>query len=37
MKNSSSRPGFDKIIGLLRVSDYKPFVSDLVLGSSRCR
>ena len=37
VKNSSSRPGFEKIIGLLRVLDYKPFAFDLVLGSSRCR
>ena len=35
-KISSSRPCFHKIMRLLRVLEFDPFVSDLVLGSSRC-
>ena len=36
MKDSSSRPCFHKTMLQLSVLDFDPFVSDLVLGSSRC-
>ena len=36
MKSSSNRPYFYKIMRRLRVLEFDPFVSDLVLGSSRC-
>ena len=36
VKSSSNRPCFDKIMRRLSVLKIDPFVSDLVLGSSRC-
>ena len=36
VKSSSNRPCFHKNMRRLNVSEYDPFVSDLVLGSSRC-
>ena len=36
MKSSSNGPCFHKIMRRLIVLDLDPFVSDLVLGSSRC-
>ena len=36
VKSSSNRPCFHKIMRRLTVLDFDPFVSDLVLGSSRC-
>ena len=36
VKSSSSRPCFHKIMRRLRVFEFDPFVSDLLLGSSRC-
>ena len=36
VKSSSNRPCFHKIIRRLSVLEFDPFVSDLVLGSSRC-
>ena len=36
VKNSSIRPCFHKIMRRLSVLEFDPFVSDLVLGSSRC-
>ena len=36
MISSSSRPCFHRIMRRLRVFELDPFVSDLVLGSSRC-
>ena len=35
VKSSSSRPCFHKIMRRLRVLEFHPFVSDIVLGSSR--
>ena len=35
MKSSSNRPCFHKIIRRLSVLEFDPFVSDLVLGSSK--
>ena len=36
MKSSSSRPCLHKIMRRLRFLEFDLFVSDLVLGSSRC-
>ena len=36
VKSSSSRPCFHKIMRRLSVIEFDPFVSDLLLGSSRC-
>ena len=36
MKSSSIRPCFYKIMRRLNFLEFDPFVSDLVLGSSRC-
>ena len=36
MKSSSNRPCFHKIMRRLSVVEFDPFVSDLVLGSSKC-
>ena len=36
VKSSSIRPCFHKIMRRLSVLEFDPFVSDLVLGSSRC-
>ena len=36
VKISSSEPCFNKTMRRLRVLQFNPFVSDLVLGSSRC-
>ena len=36
VKSSSYRPCFDKIMRSFSVMEFVPFVSDLVLGSSRC-
>ena len=36
VKSSSNRPCFHEIVRRLIVLDFDPFVSNLVLGSSRC-
>ena len=36
VKSSSNRPCFHKIMRRLSVLEFDPFISDLVLGSSRC-
>ena len=36
VKSSSNRPCFHKIMRQLRVLEFDPFVSDLVLGSKTC-
>ena len=36
MKSSSNGPCFHKIMRRLCILEFDPFVSDLILGSSRC-